>query len=453
MEDVFVMSAVRTPIGKYGGGLAAVPPSELAAHGGARGGQPRRRRAGRRRPRRLRQHHPHRGRDITWPGGGRQGRPAGRDAGADPEPAVRQRPAGDHHGGAGDHARRRRGGGGRRRREHEPRPVLAARHALGPAHERRRAVDIMVGRPQRPVRRLPHGRDRRERRQEVQGVPREDQDELAVGEPPPRRGRDRRQATSKSRSCRSRSRSRGARCVSRPTRHPGRTTARRRMAKLQPGVRQGRHRDRRQRLEHQRRGGGRGAWSADVPRSAACSRWAGWWATPMPASSRVSWASARCRRCARCSTGPASRSTTSTCSRSTRRSPPRRWRWSANWNCRRTRTNPNGSGISLGHPIGATGGILTVKALYELKRTGGRSRWSRCASAAVRASPRSSSGSDPNFTARRTSPQPVVIAVRVRTAKCRRVRQALLDVPGWRGSPWVSILSQVLCGQVARASP
>ena len=36
------------------------------------------------------------------------------------------------------------------------------------------------------------------------------------------------------------------------------------------------------------------------------------------------------------------------------------------------RTNPNGSGISLGHPVGATGTILTVKALYELQRTGGR---------------------------------------------------------------------------------
>ena len=36
------------------------------------------------------------------------------------------------------------------------------------------------------------------------------------------------------------------------------------------------------------------------------------------------------------------------------------------------RTNPNGSGISLGHPIGATGCILTIKALYELKRTGGK---------------------------------------------------------------------------------
>jgi acetyl-CoA C-acetyltransferase len=36
------------------------------------------------------------------------------------------------------------------------------------------------------------------------------------------------------------------------------------------------------------------------------------------------------------------------------------------------RTNPNGSGISLGHPIGATGAILAVTSLYELKRTGGR---------------------------------------------------------------------------------
>src|SRR5690242_9167207 len=36
------------------------------------------------------------------------------------------------------------------------------------------------------------------------------------------------------------------------------------------------------------------------------------------------------------------------------------------------RTNPNGSGISLGHPIGATGCILTIKSLYELRRTGGK---------------------------------------------------------------------------------
>ena len=31
MEDVFVLSGVRTPIGKYGGALASVPPCDLAA--------------------------------------------------------------------------------------------------------------------------------------------------------------------------------------------------------------------------------------------------------------------------------------------------------------------------------------------------------------------------------------------------------------------------------------
>jgi acetyl-CoA C-acetyltransferase len=36
------------------------------------------------------------------------------------------------------------------------------------------------------------------------------------------------------------------------------------------------------------------------------------------------------------------------------------------------RVNPNGSGISLGHPVGATGALITVKALYELARIGGR---------------------------------------------------------------------------------
>lgn len=34
--------------------------------------------------------------------------------------------------------------------------------------------------------------------------------------------------------------------------------------------------------------------------------------------------------------------------------------------------NPNGGAIALGHPVGATGAILTVKTIYELKRTGGK---------------------------------------------------------------------------------
>ena len=36
------------------------------------------------------------------------------------------------------------------------------------------------------------------------------------------------------------------------------------------------------------------------------------------------------------------------------------------------KTNVNGSGVSIGHPVGATGCMLTIKAAYELKRSGGR---------------------------------------------------------------------------------
>jgi acetyl-CoA C-acetyltransferase len=36
------------------------------------------------------------------------------------------------------------------------------------------------------------------------------------------------------------------------------------------------------------------------------------------------------------------------------------------------KVNPNGSGISLGHPVGGTGAILATKAVYELQRSGGR---------------------------------------------------------------------------------
>ena len=36
------------------------------------------------------------------------------------------------------------------------------------------------------------------------------------------------------------------------------------------------------------------------------------------------------------------------------------------------RVNPNGGAIALGHPVGATGAIITIKALFELARTGGK---------------------------------------------------------------------------------
>ncbi|HEY1075145.1 MAG TPA: acetyl-CoA C-acyltransferase, partial [Fontimonas sp.] len=36
------------------------------------------------------------------------------------------------------------------------------------------------------------------------------------------------------------------------------------------------------------------------------------------------------------------------------------------------KVNPNGSGISLGHPVGATGTMIVTKAIYELQRLQGR---------------------------------------------------------------------------------
>ena len=35
------------------------------------------------------------------------------------------------------------------------------------------------------------------------------------------------------------------------------------------------------------------------------------------------------------------------------------------------KVNPNGGAIALGHPVGATGCIITIKTLYELERIGG----------------------------------------------------------------------------------
>lgn len=36
------------------------------------------------------------------------------------------------------------------------------------------------------------------------------------------------------------------------------------------------------------------------------------------------------------------------------------------------KVNPNGGAVALGHPIGASGAIITIKALYELARINGR---------------------------------------------------------------------------------
>jgi len=46
--------------------------------------------------------------------------------------------------------------------------------------------------------------------------------------------------------------------------------------------------------------------------------------------------------------------------------------WSRELGADLKRTNPNGGAIALGHPLGATGGVLMTKALNELERSGGR---------------------------------------------------------------------------------
>jgi acetyl-CoA C-acetyltransferase len=46
--------------------------------------------------------------------------------------------------------------------------------------------------------------------------------------------------------------------------------------------------------------------------------------------------------------------------------------WSADTGASLEKTNPNGGAIALGHPLGATGAILMTKLLHELERAGGR---------------------------------------------------------------------------------
>jgi acetyl-CoA acetyltransferase len=46
--------------------------------------------------------------------------------------------------------------------------------------------------------------------------------------------------------------------------------------------------------------------------------------------------------------------------------------WAKEFDVDLEKVNPNGSGISLGHPVGASGARIMVTLLHELERTGGR---------------------------------------------------------------------------------
>ena len=150
----------------------------------------------------------------------------------------------------------------------------------------------------------------------------------AGGREPPARGATRSsKATSRSRSCRSRSRSRAARRPSTPTRTCARDAIAGEAGQAQAGLRQERHGHGGQRLGHQRRGGGGGAdGTRGWPRQRGLK----------PLGRLVAYAHAGVEpKYMGIGPVPAVRkvldedrpqaSTTSTCSRSTRRSPPRRW--------------------------------------------------------------------------------------------------------------------------------
>ena len=143
------------------------------------------------------------------------------------------------------------------------------------------------------------------------------------------------------------------------------------LAKLKPAFRPGRHHHRRQRAgpeqrrrrdDRRRRGLGRDA--------RACSRWPGWSPTASPRSSRACSASAPCRPSARRWSAPAGRSATSSASRSTRLSPPSPSRSLRELGLPEDIVNVEGGAIAHGHPIGATGAVLTTRLLHSMRRDG-----------------------------------------------------------------------------------
>ena len=178
MTEAFICDAIRTPVGRYNGGLSAVRVDDLAAHpikalmkrnaGVDWGG-------GRRRDLWLRQPGG-RGQSQRGAHGGPAGRPAGRGGGRHGQSPVRLGPRGGRACGTRREARRGRHDDRRRRRGHDP---LALRHGQGrrpvrpldEARGHRAGLALRQSAHEGRLRRRRHGPDRRERRRRAPDQP------------------------------------------------------------------------------------------------------------------------------------------------------------------------------------------------------------------------------------------------------------------------------------------
>ena len=316
-------------------------------------------------------------------------------------------------------------------------PVLAARPALGPADERRRHRRRDGRRADRPVRRL-HMGITAENVAEKWGISREDQDALAVeshrrAAAAPGRGllqgadRPGRDQGPQGRDVRST-----------PTSTSAPTSPLERHGQAAAGLQARTARSRPATPPASTTPPRRSSWPrAARPSAAGLTPLGRLVAYATPASTRSTWASARSRRSRSVlDRGRARRSTTSTCSRSTRPSPRRRSPSPATSACPPRRPTRTAAASRLGHPIGATGAILVVKALLRARpHRRPLRRSSRCASAAARASPPSSSGSESPWL---TGPHP--LARRTTRTSSSRARLRRPSTSSWRrtGSPTCS---------------
>ena len=178
MNEVYVVSAVRTAIGTFGGSLKDIPPTELASRRDRRSGARASRRAGRNRPCGVRSG----GADRTATarcGRRRQRRHCRPNTRADGEPPMRLRPPGDRVGSAKHHAGRLRCRCRRRRGKHEPRAVQRAVIPVGRPDGRRLSSTCWTGALNDPFHECCMGVTAENVAERLQ-ITRDDQDALAL---------------------------------------------------------------------------------------------------------------------------------------------------------------------------------------------------------------------------------------------------------------------------------